>query len=97
MNNEAAIEFSKAFYNHLGASMDDSVDFQGGFDAAVEFLEESQWKLEDPVNPYTEEGVEIQYRRDRAGIPCISSGANILSAAAADAEMMTMEDDEDDL
>ena len=80
LNNEAVIEFSKAFYNHLGASMDDSEDFQGGFDAAVEFLEESQWKLEDPVNPYTEVGTVTQYRRDRAGIPYIR-GAKIISAA----------------
>ena len=60
--------------------MDDSEDFQGGFDAAVEFLEESQWKLEDPVNPYTEVGTVTQYRRDRAGIPYIR-GAKIISAA----------------
>ena len=77
-NNKAGIDFSRAFYNHLGASLDDSEDFQGGFDKAVEFLEETMWRLEDPVNPYQE---ELHYRRDRAGIPHLAAAADVTNSS----------------
>ena len=90
LNNKAGIDFSRAFYTHLGASLDDSEDFQGGFDKAVKFLEETKWKLEDPVNPYQE---ELHYRRGFAGIPHLD-GAGMLLSAAADAsdDGMTMDE-----
>ncbi len=67
VDNRAATDFSKAFYNYLGAKKNDPEDFEGGFQAATKFLRKSKWWLEDPEGQNT----------NRAGIPHLD-GARIL-------------------
>ena len=48
VNDEAALNFAEAFYNHLSLARCQNQDFEGAFEAAKEELEYRNWTLRDP-------------------------------------------------